>query len=188
MALTHNEAIERKKTMIDEFKKKMEQAKIAIVTDYRGETKGMTVKMMSDLRRKLRETKSEYRVFKNTISRKASNDVEAGTLSDYFKQPTAVVFGYEDPAATSKALVDFINEQKENQLPKIRAAFMDGKLFFEDSVTVLATLPPKPVLLSNLLRVLNAPAQNLVNVLTGVPRALVTVLSEIKKQKEEQGA
>jgi large subunit ribosomal protein L10 len=180
--------MKRKEAGIEEIKEKFAQAKIAILTDYRGDIKGMTVKSITNLRRKLRETKSECSIFKNTLSKIAIKGSDAEVLSDHFKQPTAIVFGFDDPAATSKALVNFIDEQKENKLPLIRIGFMDGKLIDESVIKTLSTLPPKNVILGNLLRAMNGPTQGLVNVLNGVPRALVIALSEIKKQKEESQA
>jgi len=185
LGLTHKEAMKRKEAGLDEIKEKFSQAKIAILTDYRGDKKGMTVKAITDLRRKLREAKSECNIYKNTLSKLAVKGTDAETLSEYFKQPTAIVFGFDDPAATSKALVNFIDDQKDNKLPVIRIGFMDGKIIDEGTIKTLSTLPPKNVILGNLLRAMNGPTQGLVNVLNGVPRALVTVLSEIKKQKEE---
>lgn len=188
MALSHKDAVKKKEVSVKVIKEKMEKTKIAIVTDYRGDGHGLTVKAISELRGKIRETKGEYRIFKNTMSTIAFKEMGAEAMLPYLKGPSAIVFAYQDPAATSKALVEFIKEQKENPLPTIRAAFMDGKVLSEEEIKVLATLPPKEVLLGNLLRAMNGPAQGLVTVLNGVPRALVTVLSAIKKQKEEAGA
>lgn len=188
MALSHKEAIKKKEADIQKIKDKLQKAKILILTDYRGESKGMTVKKISELRTGLRETGSEYRIYKNTLTRIAVKELNAEELQEHLVQPTAIVFGYEDPAATSKALIEFLKGQKDNVLPVVRVGYMDGSIISEDTIKVLATLPPKNVLLGNLLRAMNGPVQGVVNVLNGVPRALVTVLSEIKKQKEETGS
>jgi len=186
LALSHKEAIRKKQASIDEFRQKMEESKIAILTDYRGESKGLTVKKITELRGKIRETKGEYRLFKNTLARLAVQEIGADDLVNYFQNPIAVVFGFEDPASTSKALVEFIKKQKENPLPVIKVGYMDGEILDENQIRQLATLPPKDVLLGNLLRAMNGPISGFVNVLAGVPRAFVTVLSEIKKKKEEE--
>lgn len=185
MALSHKEAIEKKEADLKELREKLEKSKITILTDYRGEGHGMTVKMITELRTGLRATQSEYKVFKNSLARIAVKEANAEELADYFKNPIAMIFGYDDPAATSKALVDFLKTQKDNPLPLIKAGLMDGKVIKEETIKVLATLPSREVLLGNLLRAMNGPLQGFVNVLTGVPRGLVTALSEIKKKKEE---
>lgn len=185
MALTHREAMKRKKEAIAEITEKMQEAKIAILTDYRGEGGGMTVKAITDLRGRLRESKGEYKIYKNTLCNIAFKELGADALLDHLKQPTAIAFGYEDPAATSKAIVEFIKEQKKDtSLPRIKAAYMDGQLFDEAQVKVLATLPSRDELLAMLLRTMNGPLQNFVNVCAGVPRAFVTVLDKIREQKE----
>lgn len=184
MALTHREAIKRKDSAIQEIKDKMGRAKIAIVTDYRGDGSGMTVKAITELRASLRQAKSEYKIYKNTLCTKAFKEIGADVMIDYFKQPTAIAFGFEDPAATSKALMDFLKDQKENALPIIKSAYMDGKVFDLNQIKTLATLPSRNELLSMLLRTMNGPVQGIVNVLSGVPRAFVTVLDRIREQKE----
>lgn len=186
MALSHKEAIKKKQHDIEEIKQKIGDAHITILTDYRGDSKGMSVKKITELRNRLRETKGEYRIYKNTLSSIAVKEMEADDLVDYFSGPTAMVFGFEDPASTSKALVGFLKGQKDNPLPTIKAGYMDGELIDEEFIRRLATLPPKPILLGNLLRVMISPIQGFANVLSGVPRNLVIVLSEIKKKKEEE--
>jgi len=186
LALSHKEAVKKKQHDIEEIKQKISDAEITILTDYRGDSKGMSVKMITELRNKLRETKGEYRIYKNTLSTIAVKEIEAEAMVEHFQGPTAMVFGFEDPASTSKALVEFLKDQKDNPLPIIKAGYMDGELINEDTIRTLATLPPKPVILGSLLRTMNGPLQGFVNVLNGVPRSFVTVLSEIKKKKEEE--
>lgn len=185
MALTHAESMKRKETSLKELREKIASAKIAILTDYRGEKKGLTVKEVTDLRRKLRENKGEYRVFKNTLAKKVFNESKVAGLDEYLKNPIAIVFGFEDPSVTSKTLIDFVEEKKDRKLPEIKAGYMDGQLLTPVQLKSLASLPPKPVLLGNLVRTLNAPIQGLVNVLSGVPRNLVIALAEIQRKKEE---
>ncbi len=185
MPLSHKEAVERKKKAIEEIKRNLTEAKIAIFTDYRGDSKGMTVQSMTELRKRLRPTKSEFRVYKNTLCRIAVRDLGKDELADLFMNPTAILFGFEDPAATSKVLVEFLKEQKDNPLPKVKAGYMDGQVIDEAQIKVLATLPSRDELLAQLLRTMNAPLQGFVNVLAGVPRGLVTVLTRIKEQKEQ---
>lgn len=186
LPVTHKEALKKKKASIQEIKEKMEEAKIAIITDYRGESSGLSVQEITDLRQRLRRTNSEYKIYKNTLCKIAMAEIGAKELIEYFKEPTAILFGFEDPAASSKELVKFIKEHKTKSLPIIKAAYLDGEVYDESQVKVLATLPSRDELLSMLLRTMNSPIQGFVNVLSGIPRSLVTVLDQIRKQKEEQ--
>jgi large subunit ribosomal protein L10 len=186
VALSHKEAMKRKQEDIDDLKKKFDDSKIAIFTDYRGGGKGMTVKSITDLRSRLRETESEYKVYKNSLCRLVVKEKGAEELTDVFKNPTAIVFGFKDPASTSKVVVDFLKEQRDNQLPQVKAAYMDGVMFKPDQLEVLATLPTRDELLAMVLRAMNGPLQGFVNVLSGVPRSFVTVLDRIREEKEKQ--
>ncbi|MFP4497112.1 MAG: 50S ribosomal protein L10 [Vulcanimicrobiota bacterium] len=189
MGLAHKEAVKRKKGSMDEIREKMEQSRIAILTDYRGETRGMSVAAITNLRTRLREVNAEYKIYKNTLCRRVMKDINAEELSEHFVNPTAIVFGFEDSASTSKALVDFIKEQKKDDaLPMIKIAWMEGEAYNEKQVKQLATLPSRDELLSTLLRTMNAPAQNLVGVLAAIPRQLVTVLDRIREEKEKQAS
>lgn len=185
MALTHKEAVKRKKAHVDNIQDKMDRALIAIVTDYRGQEKGMTVKSISLLRRALRETDSECRVYKNTLCNIALKDKVAESFLSQFQNPTAIVFGYKDPAATSKALVDFLKNQKVNPLPVIKSAYMDGSVYSEKQVRTFATLPSRQELLSRLVGSMNSPIQGIVNVLSAIPRGLVTVIDQVRQKKEK---
>ncbi len=185
MALTHKEAVKRKKASLDEIKDKMNRSAIAVLTDYRGDGKGMSVKAITQLRQNLRETDSEYRIYKNTLCRIAFKELGVEGLLDQFVKPTAIAFGYKDSAATCKVLAEFLKTQKDNPLPRIKAAYMDGEVYDEKQVKVLATLPGRDELLSQLLRTMNGPAQGFVTVCAAVPRGFVTVLDRIREKKEK---
>lgn len=173
---------------VKEIKQKFQKAKIAIFTEYQG-GKGLPVKETQKLRRKIREGKGEFKVMKNTLAQKALKELKLEDLSSYFTKATAVAFGYEDPAATAKAVFEFAKEHKnapsDPGLPAIKGAWMEPHAILSASqVQFLATLPPKPVLQAQLLGTMNAPITGLVTVLSGVTRGLVTVLDGIRKQKE----
>lgn len=172
---------------VQEIKEKFEKAKIVIFTSYQAE-EGLPVREVQKLRKKLRESKGEFKVVKNTLARKALKELKLENLSDYFKGSTAVAFGYDDAIMAAKALFDFSQEQKkgkeETGLPAIRGAWYDAAILDLKQVRFLATLPPKPVLLAQLFGTMKAPITGLATVLSGTLRGLVTVLDGIRKQKE----
>jgi len=157
----------------DNFKK----SKVVILTDY----KGLDVSAISKLRRKLREVDVEYKVVKNTLITKASEDTDAALIKDYFKGPSALALSYDDPVAPAKALVDFA---KENDKLEIQVGVMEGKIIDLNEIKALSSLPSQEVLLGQLLSVMNGVPTALVRALNDVPVKLLNVMQAIRDQKE----
>jgi large subunit ribosomal protein L10 len=110
----------------------------------------------------------------------AGTPFEAFTAS--FSGTTAVVYTGKDPVAMAKALTTFV---KATPTISIKGAVVQGRAVAPAAVDDLASLPGKPELYGKLLYVLQAPMQQLVTVLSAVPRGLVTVLAAAEKKKSE---
>jgi large subunit ribosomal protein L10 len=128
-----------------------------VFTDYRG----LRVKEMQDLRAKLRQSGSEIQVIKNTLFRIAAGEDANSFTPELDNGPTAVVFVYEDEAAGAKAVVDYA---KINKNFEVKGAFFSGKVLGQKEVENLAKLPPREVLLAQVLGAIAAPLSNLVGV------------------------
>ena len=166
-----------KEETVKALNERFSKAKALVLTDYRG----LDTAAMNALRAQLREASVEYRVVKNTLMSRASDGTDAALLKDYFVGPSAVAMSYEDPIAPAKVLVKF---SKENQKLEVKAGVLAGKVIDVEGIKRLADLPPRDVLLSQLLSVFNGPARSFVSVLSGVPRKLLGVLNAIKAEKE----
>jgi len=167
----------RKAEIIEDLRKKAERASIAVVTDF----KGLKVEELTDLRIKLRAAGVDYQVVKNTLARLAVKDGTHDSLKDHFKENCGVVFGYDDPVAAAKVLVDYAKNSKKFS---IRLASLTGKIIDEKGVTDLSKLPSREELLAKTLGTMNAVPTNFVCLFANVIRGMLNALNGIKDQKE----
>lgn len=166
-----------KQTAVKNFTEGLQKAKAFILAEY----KGLTVSQMTDLRKKLHGSKSSITVIKNRLFKRALKELSIGGLDEHLRGATAVTSSDVDPVASAKVLVQFA---KENEKLKIKAGFMENKIMSLKMIEALSNLPSREVLLAKLLRTMNGPATNFVNVLAAVPRQLVTALNAIKEKKQ----
>ncbi|MUK97686.1 50S ribosomal protein L10 [Brucella abortus] len=165
-----SKVIETKQQVVTEIADKLRASKSTIVVDYRG----LTVSEATELRKQLREAGVEFKVYKNSLTRRAAESAEMAELNEFLAGPNAIAFSNEDVVAPAKVLNDFA---KDHEALEIKAGVIEGKLVTLDEVKAIATLPSREGLLSMLLSVLQAPIRNL---------ALAT--KAVTDQKEEQGA
>ncbi|MBW2568828.1 MAG: 50S ribosomal protein L10 [Deltaproteobacteria bacterium] len=169
--------IDKKKTIVEDLRKRFSKSKAVFVTDY----KGLDVATTSVLRRKLRETNSEYKVVKNSLLVKASEESDIALIKEYFKGPSAIALSYNDPVAIAKVLVGFA---EKNEKLGIKIGIMDGKLLDLSAIKALSILPSRDVLLGQLLSVMAGVPTAFVRVLADAPKRMLNVLQAIKEQKE----
>lgn len=165
-----------KKELVEQIHEKFARSKIVIVTNY----KGLNVDKVNELRRKLKAANIEYRVVKNTLLVRASEDTYVSKIKDHFKGPSAVALSYDDPVSPAKILSDFA---KENDKLEIKVGVMAGKMLDINAIKSLSTLPSREVLLGRLLSAMNGIPTSLVRVLSNVPQKLLYALQAIKDQK-----
>lgn len=172
-------AREKKEQIVAEFKDKLSRAQTVILSNY----SGLTVEDDTNLRRKFREANSEYKVYKNTLMSIAAKELGYEELTKYLEGPTSVAFGYDDPVAPAKVLVDFIKDHKGVE---IKAGIVNGKIVTIDDIKALAELPSREELIAKALGSMKAPITNLVFVLSGTLRSLVYALNAVKEKKQAE--
>lgn len=169
-------SIVKKEKQVNELKEKLAKASSVILTDFRG----VTVKEMTELRHRLRQANIEYKIIKNNLVIRAIKNSDIEMLSEYLQGPTAIAFGVDDPVTPVKILVDFAKEYKKLE---IKAGVIQGKVLRDEEVKKVAKLPPKEVLIAQVVAGIQAPLSKLVNVLNSPIRALLNVLKAIEEKK-----
>lgn len=169
--------LNEKANIVENLYERLSKAQIVILTDY----KGLNAETLNSLRKKLRETNTEYQVVKNTLLKRASEKAGFNVDDNFFKGSTAVALGFNEPTISAKVLSSFITE---NQKLEIKFGIMKGKVLDFASIKALSELPSRDVILGQLLSTLNGVSTSLVRVLNNLPVKLLNVLNAIKDKKE----
>ena len=157
---------------VDEVSARVAATSTAVVTEYRG----LTVAQISALRRRLRSLGADYKVFKNTLVRRAITGTSVEPIGAFLEGPTAIAFVDGDVSAVAKALRDFA---KETPTLVVKGGVLDGKALSLADLTALADLPSRDVLLAQLAGLLASPLRTMAGLLKAVPQNLAYGLSAL---------
>jgi len=171
------QTLQAKSQNVEEIKEKISKAQAIVLVDYRG----LNVEQLTELRSRYRKAGVEYKVYKNTMMRFAFKDAGLEEFNEFLKGPSAIAFGYDDPVGAAKVTSEFA---KGNDKLEIKAGIVDGKVIDVNGVKDLANLPPREVLIAQVLGGFNAPIQGFANVLQGTIRSLAIVLNAIAEKQE----
>ena len=167
-----------KQTAISEFSEGIGKATNAFLIDF----KGITVPQVTELRKQVRESGSDYVVVKNTLALIAVKDSPLVALREQFTGMTAVAYNTTDAVALAKALTKFA---KNVPTVQFKGALLNGQIVPAAEIQNIANLPSREELVSKLLFLMQSPIRGLVTVLQANIRNLAVVLDQIAKQKEE---
>ncbi|MCP8618057.1 50S ribosomal protein L10 [Salirhabdus salicampi] len=162
--------LELKKQVVSEISDKFKNSKSTILVDYRG----LDVEEVTELRQQLRQAGIDFKVYKNTMTRRATEEAGLEGLNEVLVGPTAIAFSEEDVVAPAKILNNFAKEHEDLE---IKGGVIEGNIATLDQIKELADLPSYEGLLSMLLSVLQAPVRN-----------FAYATKAIAEQKEEEGA
>jgi large subunit ribosomal protein L10 len=169
---TMNKLRTAKVATVDELKAKVDATSTAVVTEYRG----MTVAEISALRRQLRTLDADFKVFKNTLVRRAIAGTPVELLTEFLEGPTAIAFINGDVSAVAKALRDFA---KATPTLVVKGGVLDGKALSGRDLAALADLPSRDALLATLLGLLSSPLTSLAALLKAIPQNFAYGLSAL---------
>ena len=165
---------EQKAEQVELLTEKLKKAKVAVLTDYRG----LTVSQLQELRGRLRTGDVEYRVVKNTLTRRAADAAGVPALKAELEGPVAIAFGYDDLSTPAKLLNDFARTTRLKV--DIKGGLVEGRVYSPDQVKQLADLPSREVLIAQLLGTLQSPVGQLVGIMETPLQQLLGVLDAYK--------
>lgn len=145
--------IEQKQQHVDVITEQLKNSVSTILVDYRG----LTVAEVTELRKQLRDAGIEFKVYKNTMTRRAADSLGLSELNEFLVGPSALAFSNEDVIAPAKIINNFA---KEHEALEIKAGVIEGSYVPVEDVKAIASLPSREGLLSMLLSVLQAPVRN----------------------------
>lgn len=166
-----------KEKMLEEVTTELKQAELVIVSDYRG----LNVKAINDLRGKLRSEQCRYKITKNTMNRLACRQAGVESLEPLFEGPTAIAYSSADPVAAAKVFNEFA---KENEALVVKGGLLSGQVLDAAGIKALGDIPPREVLLAQVVGGFQAPIAGLAAVLSGTLRSLVYTVDAVRQQKE----
>ena len=160
------------------IKEKIQEAKSVVFVKF----SGLTVAEDTELRREFRKNNVEYKVYKNTLIRKAFESLGINDFNDDLNGPTAVAFGTDETGA-AKVIVDAAKKYQDKVV--VKSAFVEGARVDEKGVKELAAIPSREELVAKMLGSLQAPISNFVGVLSAMPRSLVIALNAIAEKQAQ---
>ena len=167
---------EEKKYLVEEISDHLAKSNYVYLTNY----DQVTMSETDELRQSLSEDTAEFHVVKNRLFGVAIQSRELPQLSEeWLKGPTAIVVGGENPSAVAKTLFKF---HKSKSKLELKGGILGDQVITSDEIKQLSKLPSIEVLRSQLVGMLSAPAQRAVNLLSAIPRQLLTVLQARSKQ------
>lgn len=150
--------VELKQPVVDEIKGHVANAKSAVLVDYRG----LTVEEDTNLRKKLRDAGVVYKVYKNTMLKRAFDGTEFTELNKHLDGPTAIAFGLDDATAPARILNEVAKTAPNLEF---KAGIVEGAYYDAEGIKIVATIPSREVLISKLLGSLQSPITNFARVL-----------------------
>lgn len=166
-----------KQSMIEGYQGGLAEAPHAILIGYQG----IKVSEVDDLRRRIREQGGSYSVIKNRLASRAVQGSAMEELAELFQGPTAIAFSKDDPVGLAKALTEF---KKTVPVLEFKGGLVDGQRVAGEDIQALAALPSREDLIAKLVFLLQSPVVRFVRVLGAIPQQFVTVLDQIRDQKE----
>jgi large subunit ribosomal protein L10 len=171
---------DQKSTLVSQLAENLDRASIALVSEHSGMSAGQS----DDMRRRIRAVRGEFRVAKNTLVRRAIKDTRFASLERHLGGPVGLILSYADPVELAKTVGTF---KDLGEKFKVRGGVLDGQPLTPEEINALAALPPREVILGQLLGLLQAPATQLVRLLNEPGTLVARLVDAIGRKRAESG-
>lgn len=151
----------RKEELLEEYRQQTAESGGVLMAEY----KALSVQQMQELRRQVHEQQGALYVIKNTLFRIVLEEQGAKVPEELVTGPTLGVFCHQDVSAVAKLLRDYAASAEEGKF-RIKGGYMSGQILSEEEAIAVADMPSREELLAQVLRTINAPATQVVSVLT----------------------
>lgn len=168
-----------KVAVVTEVRERLTSSSGALLTEYRG----LKVSDLAALRRAVGDAGGEYRIFKNTLVRRAASELGLADLESMLVGPTAVAFVDGDAVAVAKALRDFA---RTNPNLTIKGGLLGTSVLSAADAGALADVAPREVILAQLAGALAAPLQKMAGLLQALPRNFAYGLSALVEKRSSE--
>ncbi|MCI8741666.1 MAG: 50S ribosomal protein L10 [Lachnospiraceae bacterium] len=153
--------VELKQPVVAEIAELLNGATSVVAVDYRG----LTVAQDTELRKQLRAAGIVYKVYKNTMIRRAAEGTDYAALDPNLEGPTAIAVSKDDATAPARMLAEFA--KKADKL-EMKGGIVEGTYYDAKGIQVIATIPSREVLLGRLLGSMQSPVTNFARVLNQI--------------------
>lgn len=164
---------------VADIKERIEGSQAVFLAEYAG----LSVKDQQTLRRELRANGAEFKVVKMTLARLAVADLDIDDFDELLLGPTGLAFSDGDPVTAAKALKDFA---KEHEVFVIKGGLLGDEFVTPETISKLAEIEPRDVLLAKLAGAMKAPMANLAGLLAALPRNAASVFQQLLEKKEQE--
>jgi large subunit ribosomal protein L10 len=171
---------EQKADTIDALAEQLASAQAVIAVDYRGIDVASTV----ELRSRLRECETTFRVVKNSLTERAAAQVQVEGLNAVLAGPTALAFVKGDPALAARAIAE---RARATQLLPFKGGLLSGRVLTAEELQTLSRLPAREVLYGQLVGVVASPLNGLARTLNALIGGLAVALSQVHEQRAAEG-
>ena len=169
-----------KVAVVEEIRTKLDESDAAVLTEYRG----LTVHELAELRESLRPTGTQYKVFKNTLARRAIEGRGLDSVTDLFEGPVAIAFVRGDAAAAAKALREF---GKNHEALVLKGGLLGERVITPVEIQALADLPSREIILTQIAGVFQAPLTRAAGLFQAFTRNFAYGVQALIDQRVEGG-